>query len=461
MNLKDKIGDFTAKRIASHILRILPKVSDENLIRMTYLAESLTRGDPFVCGVIREVRKYFQEGHPALRLSKKISKNLNPHCRDKLMNNLFINAILTGIHRSKEFERREGFTPPWLIVLSPTMKCNLNCVGCSTREYTKDEDLPLELMDKVLSEAKNEMGIYFIATQGGEMFIREDMFDLYKRHNDVYFQVYTNGTLIDRQMAKRLASLGNVAPILSLEGFKDQTDKRRGEGVYKKVMEAMDNLKAEGVFFGFSVTQTRYNTDIVISDEFIDMLIDKGCYVGWYFQYLPIGKDPDLSLMATPAQRDKLRQRVNQIRATKELFIGDFWNDGPYVGGCIAAGRRYVHINNKGEVEPCAFIHFAVDNIRDKSLKDALCSPFFNFLRERQPFSNGNLFTPCMLIDEPQVLRNAVIETKARPTHKGAETILDGTIKEGLDRYSRELHTLYDKLWQEYKTSRHSSSLCL
>jgi MoaA/NifB/PqqE/SkfB family radical SAM enzyme len=144
-------------------------------------------------------------------------------------------------------------------------------------------------------------------------------------------------------------------------------------------MDAMDNLRKEGVLFGFSATQTRENTDIITSFDFIDMLIEKGVYIGWYFQFLPIGKDPDVNLMATPQQRIKLRKFIEEVRATRPIFIGDFWNDGPFVGGCIAGGRRYIHINHKGDVEPCAFVHFAVDNIKNKSLIEALQSPFSNF----------------------------------------------------------------------------------
>ena len=133
--------------------------------------------------------------------------------------------------------------------------------------------------------------MHFIVTQGGEMFVYNDMWKLYEKHNDIYFQVYTNGTLINKEVARRLSRLGNVASMISLEGFREQTDARRGKGVFDKVMQAMDNLREAGVLFGFSVTQTRENTEVVTFFEFIDMPIEKGCYIGWYFQFLPIGKE--------------------------------------------------------------------------------------------------------------------------------------------------------------------------
>lgn len=155
--------------------------------------------------------------------------------------------------------------------------------------------------------------------------------------------------------------------------------------------------------------------------------------------------------MATPQQRNHLRQKIAEIRGKLPIFIGDFWNDGPFLGGCIAAGRRFLHINNKGDVEPCGFVHFAVDNIKNKTLKEALNSEFFRFLRKGQPYGNGNLLAPCMIIDNPGVLRQAIAKTGARPTHEGAEVILDGRIKEGLDQYAQEIHKITHPLWENIK----------
>ena len=176
----------------------------------------------------------------------------------------------------KEYAKKYGYEPPWLLLISPTMKCNLNCIGCSTREFNSRDDLPLEEMDRILTEAKRDMGIYFIVTLGGEMLTRPDLFDFWKKHNDVFFQVYTNGTLIDKKVAKKLAAVGNVAPMLSVEGFEKETDARRGKGVWQKIMLAMDNLKTAGVPFGYSCTMTRYNAELIISDKFMDFMIDKG-----------------------------------------------------------------------------------------------------------------------------------------------------------------------------------------
>jgi len=444
--IKSKIAEFSLV----HFIPLLRCLPNAQIIALTYIAEKiLIRHDPIVCKAIKQIRQYFKEGHPSVKLVNRVLKELNPCCKRKLIRNFFVNAIFKGVTKNKEYQEKYGFNPPWFLVLSSTMRCNLNCLGCSTRRYTKQDDLPIEVIDKILNEAK-EMGIYFIVTQGGEMFVYEEMFEVFRKHSDVYFQVYTNGTLIDKKMAKILAKLGNVAPMISLEGFEKATDRRRGKGVFKKVMQAMDNLREAGCFFGASVTQTRYNTEEITSDEFFELLLRKGCFVIWFFQFLPIGKDPDLNLMALPEQRYKLYQKICEIRQRLPIFIGDFWNDGPFVGGCIAAGRRYVHINNKGDVEPCAFVHFSTDNIKEKSLREALNSPFFKFLRQLQPFSD-NLLTPCMIIDNPQILRQAVIKSGARPTHQEADLFLNGKIGKGLDEYAKRMQEITRPLWEKIK----------
>ncbi len=192
-------------------------------------------------------------------------------------------------------------------------------------------------------------------------------------------------------------------PEVSIEGFEEETDERRGKGVYRKVLKAIENLQRHKVPFGYSVAVTRKNIKTVTSDKFIDMMIEKGALIVWYFLYMPIGKDPDLSLMPTPGQRLYLKERRSYIRENKPLFVIDFWNDAPYVGGCIAA-RQYIHITHKGDIESCIFAHFAQVNIKDTSLKKAMNCQFFKEIRKRQPYSD-NLYLPCMLIDHPEVSR--------------------------------------------------------
>lgn len=434
---------------AKALLSLVPYISIDNLVRASKFAEKLTRVERDK-EVIRALRGHFEERHPAVLMAKDVMERLSPNCRRKLIENLFVNALLVGTDKREiEMPEREGFKPPMLLVISPTMRCNLRCPGCYAGEYDQHKGLSTELVDRVITEAK-EMGTYFITMSGGEVFMRPDMFDIWKEHGDVYFQLYTNGTLIDERAAAKLEECGNVAPMISLEGLKERTDARRGAGTFDRVMRAMDNLREAGVMFGTSFTETRENMEEIASDEILDMLVEKGAMVAWYFQYIPIGREPHTELMPTPEQRDWLRRRLLEVRDEKAIFIGDFWNDGYYVEGCIAAGREYIHINANGDVEPCVFCHFAVDSIMDKSLKEVLNSDFMKAIRREQPYRE-NYLTPCMLIDEPEVLRAAVARYHAHPTHPGAETLVTD-LKSEIDAYARSYRVIADEVWdREYK----------
>jgi MoaA/NifB/PqqE/SkfB family radical SAM enzyme len=338
------------------------------------------------------------------------------------------------------------------MVMSPTMRCNLKCTGCYSAGYAKGDDMSFDTLVRVIAEAK-EMGIHFVVISGGEPYIRKDLLDLYEAHNDVYFLSFTNGTLIDDRVADRLAELGNVLPCVSVEGFRAETDLRRAPGVYDKVLSAMDRLRERGVLFGFSATATRLNNELIVSDEFVDFYTDKGCFIGWYFQYMPIGRSPSFDLVPTPEQRNYRRVKLNDLRRRKSILLGDFWNDGPMTGGCIAGGREYFHVNSKGDVEPCVFTHFASDNIHDKSLAEALGSPLFKAIRKRQPYHH-NYLRPCMIIDHPEILRKVVQEGGARPTHPGAEDILNGRIARDLDRAAAEYGEIADREWKAMHAAR-------
>lgn len=189
------------------------------------------------------------------------------------------------------------------------------------------------------------------------------MLDIYEKYNDCIFMPFTNGTLFNEKLADKVQKLGNIIPMFSLEGFEKETDARRGKGVFKQVMHGMDLLRERGVLFGVSTATGRNNIDTVISDEFINMLIEKGAKMSWYFIFMPVGEDPDFNLMLTPEQRIYLGKEVRKIRNEKPYFAIDFFNDAPYVGGCIA-GKYYCHINSHEDVEPCIFAHFATDNLK-------------------------------------------------------------------------------------------------
>jgi hypothetical protein len=182
-------------------------------------------------------------------------------------------------------------------------------------------------------------------------------------------------------------------------------------------------------------------------------MIALGSIAQMYFLYIPVNGVADFNLMVTPQQRDHLRRQVSAIRDTRPIFVLDFWNDGPYVQGCIAGARRYFHVNAKGDVEPCVYTHIAVDNIQHKSLKEALNSALFRHIRSRQPH-NSNHLRPCMIIDNPQVMRDVIEKTGARFTHPGAEEIYT-VQKEKMDAYAACWGKYADQLWEtEYHNGK-------
>ena len=270
-------------------------------------------------------------------------------------------------------------------------------------------------MDSICRQGK-ALGTRFYILSGGEPLVRkQDIIRLCEAHPDCYFMAFTNGTLVDDALCSKMARIGNFGLAFSIEGDESATDMRRGEGTYRRVIEAMERMRQHRLLFGYSTCYHRYNTESVGSDEFIDDMIARGCRFSWNFTYIPVGRDARIDLLATPEQRAYMYRRVREIRRTKPIFAMDFWNDGEFTQGCVAGGRRYLHINAAGDVEPCAFIHYANVNIHDVTLLEALRSPLFMAYRKGQPF-NSNHLRPCPLLDNPEALRAMVKETGAVST---------------------------------------------
>ena len=421
---------FAAEKIVQKGLEYIEKDPEANFPKILNLAEKLsnTKNQDRQIEVIR--KNY--EKNPVIKKFLHKLDDIAPSYKEGLLINFFVNSALLGIPYQYKMADKLGFGVPWAILMDPTSACNLNCEGCWAGKYEKGDTLEFETMDRIINEAK-ELGIYFIIFSGGEPTVYPRLMELVEKHPDVGFMMYTNGTLIDDEMADKMLELGNITPAISLEGYREHTDARRGEGVFDKIMDTMDRLRERGIVFGVSLTATRDNVDELFKgEEFYDFLIEKGATYGWLFHYMPIGKDPNLDLMLTPKQRAYLAERVNELRSNKPLFLIDFWNDGTYAGGCIAGGRRYFHINAKGDVEPCAFVHFATDNIKDKSLKEVLDNPLFREYQKRQPF-NDNSLRPCPIIDNNSALREIVKKSGAKPTHDGAENVVSPEVGEKLE----------------------------
>jgi len=399
---------------------------------------------------LKRLARDMEEGAGLAQLLLHVGRNANAVHKRRLIESLAINWIARGGHIRTRLRSQDCWVP-FFVVISPTMRCNLQCAGCYSALYSKDGELSEEEIDRILIQCK-EMGSYFVVISGGEPYLLKDsLLRLFKKHRDMFFLTFTNATLLDRATARALARLGNVAPAISVEGYQEHTDNRRSPGVYEKALNAMTLLRQYGVIFGISVTYTRENVDLVTDEAFVEFYVRQGALFSWYFMFMPVGKDPILDLVPTPDQRIRCGRKVAELRKRHPMFMADFWNDGVIVGGCLAGGRKYMHILNSGRIEPCVYAHFGVDNIRDKSLLEAANSPFFRAIRRAFPFNEtANLKRPCMIIDNPQILRELVREYVVPQGHEHAEDIVrNPSVVQWIDDYAERFKELTEPEWQK------------
>lgn len=446
MKVVESLEKSAKEAVVSKVVDLLDKDPEKNVDKIFPLVKKLTK-DEASRAQIDFVYNYYKTNRPTYEYIQSILKTGDKKIVKKIFTNFFSNATWFAMSKREKYMTEEDTKIPFVILLSPSMRCNLRCSGCYAAQYDKKDDIPYEEVDRIVKEAR-DLGIYFFVILGGEPFFNEYMLDIYEKYDDVEFVPFTNGSLFDEKLADRVKSLGNVLPMFSLEGFEEETDARRGKGTFKKVMEAMDLLRERGILFGVSSATSRQNMETVSSDAFIDMLVEKGAKISWYFIYMPVGLDPDVNSMLTPEQRLELGRRVRHIRTDKPYFAIDFFNDAPYVGGCIS-GKYYCHINSKEDVEPCIFAHFACDNLKGKPLIDIFRSPYFKTLRKNQPY-NDNLLLPCMMIDNPEKIRKIVKETGAHPTDPSAEKMIsDPEFMKELDGLAANFKPYADKAWKE------------
>lgn len=442
MNLAES---YLGEKMIEQGIKLIMHNPEKNLVTMVNWAEKVAR-DPNHRNMINNVRRFMENKDTNwYRFAHHLLTTTHPRVKERMAINFFLNSTLLGVPKQKEMEKKLGMGIPWAILMDPTERCNLHCTGCWAGDYQTVQELDFDLMDRICSEAE-DLGIYFIVVSGGEPLCRKkDLLELARRHPAQVFHLFTNGTMITDKFCEEMVKVGNMTVAISIEGFEKTTDERRGKGVFQKVMRSMDRLREHGLLFGFSTTYTRKNTEEIASDEFVDLMVEKGAAFGWYFTYIPIGKDVDLEYMATPEQRAYMFDRIQHFRQTKPILLVDFWNDGEAAGGCIAGGRRYFHINAAGDVEPCAFVHYSTCNIKDTSLVEALRNPLFRAYQKRQPFDQ-NLRRPCPLIDHPEAMEAMVKEAGARSTQLTAnETVEEFVAK--MRSYAEAWGGLAEELW--------------
>lgn len=383
--------------------------------------------------------------------------NTDPDYLKGMIMSILYEGAFSGFRATRKTGEELGMSIPWIILFDPTSSCNLHCEGCWASEYGKTLNLSAEDMDDLVSQGK-ELGIHEYLMTGGEPLCRKkDVIELALKHQDCGFMIFTNGTLVDQAFCEDLKRCKNIIIILSIEGFSKATDARRGKGVFAKVTEAMGLMKRNGLLYGTSICYTRDNIEAVTSDDFYDFLIDMGVSFSWYFHYMPVGNNAAPELMPTPEQRKYMYNRIRKVRSLeggKPIFLMDFQNDAEFVGGCVAGGRIYCHVNPNGDVEPCVFIHYSGANIHDKTLRECLAQPLFSACRKNQPF-NKNMLRPCPMLENPQILRELVDITGARSTDMLSEETCDHLCGK-CDAYAIEWKPVAEELWKQKKDKVHA-----
>ena len=460
MGIKHAITRKTFEVTIDGAMKYINKDRETNLLKLVDMAQKIMGGS-YPDYVFDNARELFS--HPEekwMQFMYKSLDELDPNIVKMHVLNLGYEAGLAGMKRVKEMREKYQCNVPWAILMDPTSACNLHCTGCWAAEYGHQMSLTFDQLDDIITQGK-KLGIHFYVMTGGEPLVRkDDIVKLAEKHNDCAFHIFTNGTLIDEEFCRKVKKVGNISFALSVEGYEETNDGRRGEGVFQKVMHAMDIMKANGLLYGVSICYTSKNIEVVTSDEFLDMLIEKGCRLAWYFHYMPVGNDAALDLLPSNEQREYMYHRVREIRGMKtgkQIFAMDFQNDAEFVGGCIAGGKNYLHINPNGDVEPCVFIHYSGANIKEKSLLECLQQPLFIQYHNNMPF-NDNMLRPCPMLENPERLRKMVHESGAKSTDMTSPEPVDDLCNKTTP-YAERWEKKADELWKENRKAKEEKSI--
>lgn len=406
---------------------------------------------------------------------------VGPMARNRVLEILVGEMVTNARKNVAPFIERHGFEPPAFLLVSPTQRCNLFCKGCYAASSSKTPaTLSYDIFRKILEDKRDNWGSHFTVISGGEplMYRSEGktIYDVFREFQDNYFLMFTNGTLIDSTVASRLAAIGNVTVAISVEGFERETDARRGRGIHAKTERAMRELRRAGVPFGISMTATKDNAETLMDERVIEHYFDDlGAIYAWMFHYMPIGRSVDTELMVTPEQRKRMLERQLDLIKNRGLFFIDFWNGGPMSGGCVSAGRSggYFYIDWNGDVQPCVFVPYAVDNVHNiyangRTLSSVLDNPILSGWRAWQKEYSGyggasktqNLFTPCPIRDHYDVAYNLLTRYKARPTNPDAAHAIESSdYRTHMLEYGSELGSLLDPMWQKEMGEEEPSSI--
>ena len=309
---------------------------------------------------------------------------------------------------------KEGVHVPPIIIFSITNQCNLACKGCYAQQFhdSAQEELSPDQLYDITTEAK-ELGVSFFVIAGGEPFMRSELLTITRDFPEIIFLIFTNGLMIDDDMIATFKKQKNTIPLVSLEGDENDTDGRRGTGTYDLTVQTMQKMKKQGIFFGTSLTITRQNFATLMNDSFTQNLVKLGCKFFLYIEYTPIAEGTDEWVLPV-SQREQVMRYMESFRSKySALFIAVPWDEND-VGGCLSAGRGFVHINAAGDLEPCPFAPFSDVNLKTNSLRKALDSQLLKEIRKRPELARET-GGGCVLWKERKLVQSLLAENNMAP----------------------------------------------
>ena len=341
----------------------------------------------------------------------RILKNTDKKCLYKFVYNMGVKGTLSFARYKQRLKKGDFF--PAFHFISVTDDCNLNCQGCWVTHKKKNARMSPETLDRIISETKAK-GSYFFGILGGEPLMYKPLFEVLRKHPDCYYQLFTNGTLLTKEVAGELKKLANVTPLISFEGDEIVADvRRRGKDVFRRTIEAVENATGAGLITGVAMSVCKSNIGLALSPGFINSLIERNVAYLWYYIYRPVGAESTVELALDKAEIQQLRQFMVDARSVYDIAIIDAYWDHDGNGLCPAATGLSHHINASGFIEPCPVIQFATDNVADKPLENIYReSVFLKDLKKEIPQKTNG----CIIMEDPQWLAEMVEKYNAADT---------------------------------------------
>lgn len=383
-------------------------------------------------------------------LAARILTTTDPRCLAKFMWNFGVKGLLS-VERFKRRAARGEFFPPFLY-LSIINSCNLRCQGCWVDVEAERNQIDLETLSKTITDAKAH-GNTFFGILGGEPFMHPELLDLIALHPDCYFQVFTNGQFITEKIAARLRALGNVTPLISIEGREIVSDERRGKKeVFQRTLRGLENCLKERILTGVATSVCQTNIDDLCSEEWLRELIGRGAHYVWFHTYRPVGPKMNPQLALRPDQLTRVRRFVVEMRTKMPIGIVDAYYDGQGQALCPMSTGISHHVSPRGDIEPCPIIQFAAEDIRDKrgifeTMRDSEFLKDFRELSARE--TRG-----CVVLERPDLVKEIVLKHGAR------DTTMRGTAMAELDAMQPRLsqwlpgEEIPEKHWM-YRWAKH------